>query len=104
MTSFMKLLHFKGEKKHESKSKNTIINQLFYGFKNTMLGSITGDDWAIKCYQHIPEVPDDTDDDIQHVEVISRQVYIFHNSKLVRLDIVLHYIQISYMLQSVLVQ
>lgn len=75
----------------EKKRKNTIINQLFYGFKNTMLGSITGDDWAVKCYQHIPEVPDDTDDDIQHVEVISRQVYIFHNSKLVRLDIVLHY-------------
>lgn len=73
----------------EKKRKNTIINKLFFGFKNPLLGSITGDDWAIKNYQHIPEVP--TDDKEQYVEVISRRLYLFYNNKYVRFDVVRHY-------------
>lgn len=74
----------------EKKRKNTIINQLFFGFKNTLLGSITGDDWAIKNYQHIPEVPDD-DENTKYIETLSRRLYLYYNNKYVRFDIVRHY-------------
>ena len=73
----------------EKKQKNTVINKLFFGFKNSLLGSITGDDWAIKCYQHIPELP--KDDDNAFADIISRRLYIFFNNKYVRLDVVNHY-------------
>lgn len=73
----------------EKKRKNNIINQLFFGFKNPMLGSITGDNWAVKCYPHIPEIPDDEEN--EYITVISRQLYIFYNNKYVRLDLVQHY-------------
>ena len=73
----------------EKKQKNTVINKLFFGFKNTLLGSITGDDWAIKCYPHIPEFP--KDDDEAFADIISRKLYIFFNNKYVRLDVVRHY-------------
>lgn len=75
----------------EKKRKNNIINQLFFGFKNPMLGSITGDNWAVRCYPHIPELPDKTDDGETYIETISRQLYIYYNNKYVRLDIVWHY-------------
>ena len=75
----------------EKKRKNSIINQLFFGFKNPMLGSITGDNWAVKCYPHIPEIPDTDDSDERYIETVSRQLYIYYNNKYVRIDIVYHY-------------
>ena len=74
----------------EKKRKNSIINQLFYGFRNPMLGSITGEGWAITNYQHIPELPDNDEDD-QHLTTLCRQLYIYYNNKYVRFDIVDHY-------------
>ena len=73
----------------DKKAKNTIVNKLFFGFKNTLLGSITGDDWAIKCYQHIPELPND--DENATADILSRRLYLFFNNKYVRLDLVDHY-------------
>jgi hypothetical protein len=75
----------------EKKRKNNIINQLFFGFKNPMLGSITGDNWAVKCYPHIPELPDNDDEEKDYIETISRQLYIYYNNKYVRLDVIQHY-------------
>ena len=75
----------------EKKRKNSIINKLFFGFKNPMLGSITGENWAIKPYPHIPELPDSDDEEEQYIEILSRQLYIFYNNKYVRMDIVCHY-------------
>lgn len=69
----------------EKKKKNDIINRLFYGFSNPLLGSITGDNWAISSYQHIPELEEN-----ESIETISRQLYVFYNNKYVRMDIVLH--------------
>lgn len=70
----------------EKKEKNSIINRLFFGFKNPLLGAITGEStWSIKEYQHIPEL-----DEGEEVITISRQLYVFYNGKYVRLDIVLH--------------
>lgn len=74
----------------DKKQKNSIINKLFFGFSNTLLGSITGDDWAIKCYPHIPELP--KDDEEAYANIISRKLYIFFNNKYVRLDVVNHYL------------
>lgn len=75
--------------KQEKKLKNNIINQLFFGFKNPLLGSITGDDWAIKPYQHIPELPQN--DEKAYANIVSRRLYLYYNNKYVRLDIVNHY-------------
>lgn len=75
--------------KQEKKLKNNIINQLFFGFKNPLLGSITGDNWAIKPYQHIPELPQN--DDKAYANIVSRRLYLYYNNKYVRLDIVNHY-------------
>lgn len=71
----------------KKKTKRTIVNRLFFGFKNPLLGSITGEsDWALDSYQHIPET-----DDEHKPEIITRQLYIFHNEKYVRLDVVKHH-------------
>lgn len=75
--------------KQEKKLKNNIINQLFFGFKNPLLGSITGDDWAIKPYQHIPELPQN--DEKAYANIVSRRLYLYYNNKYVRLDIINHY-------------
>lgn len=70
----------------EKKEKNSVINRLFFGFKNPLLGAITGEStWSIKEYQHIPELKED-----ENVHVLSRQLYVLYSGKLVRLDIVLH--------------
>ena len=61
----------------------TFMNKLFFGFKNKKLGSITGEDWAIKPAQHIPnskEAP----------QIIFNNIYIYHNGRYVKLDIVKH--------------
>lgn len=61
------------------RKKRSLVNQLFYGFKNPRLASITGGDWALDPYQHIPSK--------SNAHCISRQLYIYHNSKYVRLDV-----------------
>lgn len=61
------------------RKKRSLVNQLFYGFKNPRLASITGGDWALDPYQHIPSK--------SNARCISRQLYIYHNSKYVRLDV-----------------
>lgn len=60
--------------------KRDIVNKLFFGFKNPRLAGITGADWSVKNYQHIPRKDE--------VEVLMRNIYIFHNNKYIRLDIV----------------
>lgn len=71
----------------EKKRKTSIINQLFFGFKNPLLAAITGEDsWAIDNYQHIPERAEDETEPV----IISRRLYIQHSNKLVRLDFVEH--------------
>lgn len=71
----------------EKKRKNTIINQLFYGFRNPQLSAITGEgDWSIKNYQHIPE-PEEGEEEPY---VITRRLYILYSTKLVRFDVVQH--------------
>lgn len=59
--------------------KRSVINKLFFGFKNPQLASITGADWQIKNYQHIPK---------DEVDVIYSNIYIYHNDRYIRLDIV----------------
>lgn len=65
------------------KNKRDIINKLFFGFKNPELASITGEDWAMHNYQHIP-------DDNENTELLLRNIYIYYNEKYIRLDIVEH--------------
>lgn len=70
------------EVKH-SKSKTILdkMNEIFFGFKNKKLGSITGEDWAIKPAQHIPRAD---------VKFLIQNIYIKNHEKLVKLDFVLH--------------
>lgn len=70
----------------ERKRKKSIVNQLFFGFKNPLLGSITGESWSIDNYQHIPEITEDEPEP----QILSRCLYIYHSNKYVRLDIVQH--------------
>lgn len=58
-----------------------VINSLFYGFKNKGLGSITGEDWAIKPRQRIPQ---------GEFTYIAKNLYIWHNERYIRLDIINH--------------
>lgn len=54
---------------------------LYYGFKNPKLASITGDNWATKNYQHIPD---------GDFDILFPNIYIRYNNKYVRMDIVKH--------------
>lgn len=65
----------------KKKEKRSVLNRLFYGFQNNALGAITGEDWAVKNYQHIPD---------GNAQIINSQYYILFNKKYVRLDIVNH--------------
>ena len=62
-----------------AKRQDEIDKVLYYGFPNPKLAAITGDDWAIANYQHIPD--DET-------EMIYQKIYIKYSTKLVRLDLV----------------
>lgn len=57
------------------------LNDLFFGFANKRLGSITGKDWAIKPRQHIPS---------GDYKNIMTNLFIYHNNRYIRLDIVLN--------------
>lgn len=70
------------------KAKKARWVKLFAGFKKPELASITGEaTWAVKCYQHIPDI---IDPDSDTPTTLFRNVYIFHKNKYVRLDFVLH--------------
>lgn len=72
------------------KSIKQRYNKLFLGFDNPGLSSITGvSTWAIQSYQHIPPDVDDDGNNIE-VHILFRRIYIYHNNKLARLDIVKH--------------
>lgn len=72
----------------ERQKKRSIVNKLFFGFKNPMLASITGADWAMKYYPHIPPQNETIHRDAEKVETLCQNIYIQFNTKYVRLDIV----------------
>lgn len=72
----------------ERQKRRSLVNKLFFGFKNPMLASITGADWSMKYYPHIPPSEKSLTRESEEIEVITQNVYISYNTKLVRLDIV----------------
>lgn len=66
---------YAGEKTKKEKS-----NKLYFGFKNTKLNAITGDDWLIVPYQHA-----DGKDDTR--EIIARNHYIQYEQHTIQIDI-----------------
>lgn len=69
------------------RKKKARWTRLFAGFGKPELASITGEaTWAVKCYQHIPDIEKEEDTP----ETLFRNIYIMNNEKLVRLDIVKH--------------
>lgn len=70
------------------KAKKRIWNGLFMGFNKPELSSITGEStWVVHNYQHIP---DDPDNEGIEIKPLYTKIYIFHNNKYVRLDIMKH--------------
>lgn len=69
------------EQPEAARAQDEVDKVLYYGFPNPKLAAITGDDWAISNYQHIP-----TGD----YEYIYTKIYIMYSNKFVRLDIVEH--------------
>lgn len=63
----------------KKQTKRDKVNKLFFGFKNQNLASITGEDWAMNNYQHIPR---------DNYKTLFNQLYLYHNNKYVRLEIV----------------
>ena len=63
----------------KKQTKRDRVNKLFFGFKNQNLASITGEDWAMNCYPHIPR---------EKYTTIFNQLYVYHNNKYIRLEIV----------------
>lgn len=70
---------FSFEKQTEQSKLQQISNSLYFGFSNPKLYSITGDDWAMSNYPHIPT---------NYYEVISKNHYIKFSTDLLRLTIV----------------
>lgn len=64
-------------KKRTMKEK---VNRIFFGFKNSKLNAITGEDWLIVPYQHI--------DRSDEREIIDRSHFIVYENNLIQLDIV----------------
>lgn len=64
-----------------AKRQDEIDKVLYYGFPNPKLSAITGDDWAIANFPHIPS---------GDYETIYQKIYIMYSTKYVRLDIVGH--------------
>lgn len=65
------------QKKNKKRNK---VNELFFGWKNPLINSITGDDWSLSNYPHIPK---NLNQKLFHVKH-----YIEFNNKLVRIDLV----------------
>ena len=69
------------------RKKKARWTRLFAGFGKPELASITGEaTWAVKCYAHIPDIEKEEDTP----ETLFRNIYIKHNEKLARLDIMRH--------------
>lgn len=69
------------EQSETVKRQDEIDVQLYYGFENPKLASITGDEWATDNYQHIPE---------GDAQQIYNHIYIEYTNKYARLDLVNH--------------
>lgn len=61
------------------RKKKNRINELYYGFPNTKLQSITGGGWSVASYPHTPR--DESN------ESIIKNFYLSHNNKIVQLEI-----------------
>lgn len=62
------------------KVQKQLYNKMFLGFKNTRLSGITGaTTWSVRNYPHIPDID---------FTVITRNIYISHNNKLINIEIV----------------
>ena len=70
---------------NQRKSVREKVNQLFYGFQNKKLASVTGEDWSIKPRQHIPKHASE-----QILHVIVPNLFIMSHGKYVELEIVQH--------------
>lgn len=74
----------------ERQKRRSLVNKLFFGFKNPRLASITGADWAMKYYPHIPPQVKTVHREIEKAEYMAQNIYILYNTKIVRLDIVMN--------------
>lgn len=75
-------------KQYRTKKKKWV--ELFAGFKKPELSAITGEAlWAVKNYQHIPD-EDTFDSEEPMTNILYNKIYLFHNNKYVRFDIVHH--------------
>ena len=70
---------FSFDNKTEQSKLQQISNMLYFGFSNPKLASITGDDWSMSNYPHIPN---------NNYEVLSKNHYIKFSTDLLRLTIV----------------
>lgn len=69
------------------KKAKKLFNKTFLGFNNEMLSGMTGEStWSIHNYQHIPS---ETEEDSK-IKIKYEHIYISHNNKLARLDIIEH--------------
>lgn len=67
-----------GKRTAKAGRKQSIINQLYYGFENPKLASITGEStWAMYNYPHTPT----------NFKIITRNHYVEYNDKLVQLEV-----------------
>lgn len=69
------------EQPEAARAQDEIDKVLYYGFPNPKLSAITGDDWAIANYPHIPD---------GDFEYLYTKIYIMYSNKFVRLDLVEH--------------
>lgn len=61
------------------KEKKSLINKLFFGFKNSKLNAITGEDWLIVPYQHI--------DSYDEREVLDRSHFLIYEEEILQLEV-----------------
>ena len=66
----------------DKREKKNLINKLFFGFRNSRLNAITGEDWLIVPYQHI-----DTEDKDER-EIIDRRHFIQYEEEYLCLEVV----------------
>lgn len=57
------------------------VNSLFFGFKNPRMSSITGDDWAVDNYPHIPIFAN------EKTRLLDRKHYLQFSNKLVNIEL-----------------
>ena len=72
----------------ERQKRRSLVNKLFFGFRNPRLAAITGADWAMKYYPHIPPQEKTIHREIEKAEYLAQNIYIIYNTKIARLDVV----------------